>query len=453
MSEPPNVQPTGNSDTHGSSVADGTDWASRTKTPSSVLTQSGVRPPPPAEHPLSPSDHDRHDERDVPPAPHTNAFQFETTRDRTRKASNNTQSVRATRRRLHRWMRIGGCGGASARNSAKRSTPLLLHQRSQLRGARHPPGRGERLGDLLGREVPQRVFVHAGRVALQREDHHHVREVHGLAPGRGPHLDEEDVDQPQLALLDHQVGGLDVPVGETDVPHPPDELETLLDHVVGDVDVADLDGVVEELHHDHVLPLRRDLDDPVRLRGRETLVVHEAERVVLVLDEPADRSERRLVLERPVQDRPPELVPAVGADVVLRVQLGEQVPAVLVLGRGHGHPERRRASRALQPDRFDRDDVQAELVLHRADDRLAAASADVEVRGLPAPVRDGEDVVRREPSERRQPGGDAEDRAEAGAGRLVDREVHPGEPDDAEDDPDRPFRLEAMCAGTRSACT
>ena len=37
--------------------------------------------------------------------------------------------------------------------------------------------------------------------------------------------------------------------------------------------LADLDGVVEELHHDHVLPLRGDLDD-VSCAGRTDAGVH-----------------------------------------------------------------------------------------------------------------------------------------------------------------------------------
>ena len=383
----------------------------------------------------------------MPPATHANAFQFETTRDRTRKASSNTQSVRATRRRLHRWMRIAGCGGASARNSANRSTPLLLHQRSQLRGARHAPRRGERLGDLLGREVPQGMLVHARRVAPKREDHHHVREVDGLAPRRGPHLDEEDVDQPQLAFLDHQVRGLDVPVGQADVPHPPDQLQALLDHVVGDLGVADLDGVVEELHHDHVLALRRDLDDPVRLRGRETFVVHEAERVVLVLDEPTDRPERGLVLERPVQDRPPELVPAIRADVVLRVQLGEQVPCpasssgvATVIRSGVEPPEPSNPTGLIAMTSRPSWSFTARTIASPRRPPTSRCAA------FPRRYETGKTSFGVNHRNAVSPVGDAEDRAETGAGRLVDGEVHPGEPDDAEDDPDRPFRLVAMRA-------
>ena len=92
-----------------------------------------------------------------------------------------------------------------------------------------------------------------------------------------------------------------------------------------DLGVADLHGALEELHHDHVLALRRDLDDAVGLGRRKAVVVHQPQRVVLVLHEAPDRVERRLVLQRPVQDRAPELVPAVGANVVLRVELREDL--------------------------------------------------------------------------------------------------------------------------------
>ncbi len=53
MSEPPNDQPAGKSETHGSCVAEGTDWASRTNTLSSTFVQSGVWPVSPDVHAAS----------------------------------------------------------------------------------------------------------------------------------------------------------------------------------------------------------------------------------------------------------------------------------------------------------------------------------------------------------------------------------------------------------------
>ena len=81
-------------------------------------------------------------------------------------------------------------------------------------------------------------------------------------------------------------------------------------------------------------------------------VAHEPQRVVLVLDEPAHRLERRLVLEAPVEDRAPELVPAVGPDVVHRVELPEQVRVGVARD---AEAQRRRAARAGEADRLDVD--------------------------------------------------------------------------------------------------
>ena len=137
MLEPPNDQPAGNSATHGSCVADGTDWASRTNTPSSVLVHRGVRPA--ASRGACGERDGRHDrERDeTSGAPHANAFQFETIRPTARNAINSTQSVRSDPahapsldpdRRMRRRERS---------ELRQQVHPVLLHQRSQLGGARH----------------------------------------------------------------------------------------------------------------------------------------------------------------------------------------------------------------------------------------------------------------------------------------------------------------------------
>ena len=126
-------------------------------------------------------------------------------------------------------------------------------------------------------------------------------------------------------------------------------------------------------------------------------VAHEAQRVVLVLDEPLHRLERRLVLEPPVEERATELVPAVGPHVVHRVELPEQVGVGVALD---AEAQRRRTARAGEADRLDVEDRQAELVLDRLADRLAPPPTDVEVRGLALPVGDGEDLVRGEEAER-----------------------------------------------------
>ena len=71
-------------------------------------------------------------------------------------------------------------------------------------------------------------------------------------------------------------------------------------------------------------------------------VAQQPQRVVLVLDEPPDGLERRLVLQAPVEDRAAELVPAVGPHVVHGVELPEQVGVGVA---GDAEPQRRRAAR------------------------------------------------------------------------------------------------------------
>ena len=85
--------------------------------------------------------------------------------------------------------------------------------------------------------------------------------------------------------------------------------------------VAELVAVLEELGHEQVLPLGGQLDEAVRLRPGHARVAHHAQRVVLLLDEPAHGVERLLVLQPPVEQLPTELVPAVRAQVGARVEL------------------------------------------------------------------------------------------------------------------------------------
>ena len=170
--------------------------------------------------------------------------------------------------------------------------------------------------------------------------------------GDGRTCTKNDVDQQHLAVLHEQVGGLDVAVREPGVPELADELQALVDDVVVDVGVADLLGAVEELGDEQVLALGRHLDDAVRRRGRDADVAQEAQPRSPRTRRAADRLERRLVLEPAVEDRAAELVPAVGAHVVHRVELGEQVRVGVALD---AEPQRRRAARAGEPDRLDVD--------------------------------------------------------------------------------------------------
>ena len=108
-------------------------------------------------------------------------------------------------------------------------------------------------------------------------------------------------------------------------------------------------------------------------------VAHQTQRVVLVLDQPAHRLERRLVLEASVEDGPAELVPAVGAHVVHRVELPEQVRVGVARDV---EAQRRRTARAGEPDRLHVEHGDAELVLDAFTDRVTPPAAHVEVRGL-----------------------------------------------------------------------
>ena len=76
---------------------------------------------------------------------------------------------------------------------------------------------------------------------------------------------------------------------------------------------------------------------------------NDAQRVVLLLDQPTHGVERLLVLQPPVQQLATELVPAVRAQVGARVQLAEQVRRRRAF---HPQAQRRRAGRPAQPDRL-----------------------------------------------------------------------------------------------------
>ena len=208
--------------------------------------------------------------------------------------------------------------------------------------------------------------VHEVDVRADREDEHHVAEVHRLSPRRRLHLDEEDIDQQQVAVPHHQVRGLDVTMGQTCVPQPADHRQPFVDDAFIDVGIPDLLGTLEELHEDHVLALGLDLDDAARRRHGEALVAEQAQRVVLVLHEAPDGLEPGLVLEGAVQDGSRQLVPTVGAHVTLRVELREEIRVRVALDL---QPERCRASRPGEPDRIDLQHREPELL----SDRLIAS--------------------------------------------------------------------------------
>ena len=237
------------------------------------------------------------------------------------------------------------------------------------------------------------------RTGTQRQAEHHVGQVDGLAPWARASLDERHVDQHHVAVADEQVGRLDVAVGQAGVPQLADERQAVVDDAVVDLGLAELGRVGDELGDEQVFPLGAELDEAVRPGRGQPGEVQLVQRVVLLLDQPPDGVERLLVLQPAIQQLPPELVPAVGAQVAAGVELGEQ-PAVRVAFDLDA--QRRRTRRAGQTERFDLLDDQPELVLQRPTDRLAAGAADVQVRGPPSTVGDREGVVRGEQAESEQ---------------------------------------------------
>ena len=105
------------------------------------------------------------------------------------------------------------------------------------------------------------------------------------------------------------------------------------------------------------------------------------------------------VLQAAVQQLAAQLVPAVRAHVAAGVQLAEQDGVGVALdldAQGGG------AGRAGQPERLDFFHGQAQLILQRPPDRLAAGPADVQVGAAATVVADGEDLVGGEPAEGEQ---------------------------------------------------
>ena len=155
---PPSSHPAGSDATHGTSVADGTDWAISTimsPVPQSGGTLDGqvVRRG-----------------RSMPTA--WTAARASDGHDGDRQARRDGRSSAAAR--------CAAARGPGARNSADEVAPVLLHHRPQLGGAGDAPGGGERLGDLVGGEVAQRAAVDALGVGA------HGRGPASCSPGRRP---------------------------------------------------------------------------------------------------------------------------------------------------------------------------------------------------------------------------------------------------------------------------
>ena len=151
-------------------------------------------------------------------------------------------------------------------------------------------------------------------------------------------------------------------------------------------DFTDLGRAVEEFGDEQVFALGGELDDARGSGGRDPGVPHQAERVVLVLDQPPHRLERRFVLEPSVEDGAAGLVPAVGTHVVHRVQLPEQVRVRITrdVNAQRGGP-----ARTCETDGFDLQHGEAELCFDRLPNRFATTAPDIEVRGLAPPYVTG----------------------------------------------------------------
>ena len=195
---------------------------------------------------------------------------------------------------------------------------------------------------------------------------------------------------------DHEVARLDIAVGDPGVPQLADHCQPLVDDRVVDLGLADFDSVFEELGDQQVLTLGGDLHDAVGPGGADPGLPQHVEGIVLVFGQAPHRLERGLVLQGAVGDGPPELVPAVGADVALGVQLGEHE---LLRAALDPQPQRGRPGGGVQADRLDLGHVQSELVGHGLADRLPAPAGHVHVCGPAAPVGDREHLIRGEITE------------------------------------------------------
>ena len=296
---------------------------------------------------------------------------------------------------LQRWMEMGARSGASSRNRFRRGAAVGLQLDLELGRDGQADRRRARLGDLVGGEHLGGACVHPLRVGPQCQDEQHVGQVDRLPPRRRTNLQRGDVDQLQMPVAHQQVGRLDVTVGHPDVPEGPHHAKALVDDRVVDLGVAKVPGVLEELRDQHVFLVGSELHQAIRAGDPHPVVGQQAQGVVLVGGQAAHRADRGLVLELAVEDGAAEPVPAVGPLVAGGVDLAEHPAAVL-----QRHPQRRGASRALQPELLHLGHGQAELVGHGADDRPAALAAEVQVGGVAAGlVGDGEALLRDPPPE------------------------------------------------------
>ena len=230
----PNDQPSGTSRTHGTKEAVGTDWASSHRGSSSwqdrLAMDSGVVPASllisASRKPSSDQDRQRDHQEQQPHPPQAPPLD----RDRTGPSRQQVQEL------------------------VVQVAALLADHPAQLRRDGEPACSCEGLLELGRAELADGSAVDPCRIRAQRQAEHHVRQVDGLAPRAGASLGEGHIDQQQTAVPDEQVGGLDVPMGQTGVPQVPDQHQPVVDDLVVDDGVAELCGVCEELGDQQVLP-------------------------------------------------------------------------------------------------------------------------------------------------------------------------------------------------------
>ena len=210
-----------------------------------------------------------------------------TTRDTT------SPAARATRRTLHRWMRDRPALGRQPAELLQQVTTVLLHHQPKLGGAGDAAGRRERLGDLRGGEVLQRMLVDPFRIGLTARTSIMLPRSTACRHGEGRTWTKNASTSSTLPSRTMRLPGLMSRWARPASHSFRIEQQPLVDDLVGDLGLADLRRPVEELHDDQVLALGGDLDDAVRRGHRQFHVLHQAQGVVLVLARTGGRSGTR----------------------------------------------------------------------------------------------------------------------------------------------------------------
>ena len=170
------------------------------------------------------------------------------------------------RRTLHRCKETGRRAGASARNSATRSRPSCFMTARSCVGLAMPRAAANASAISSGvKNRSARWYTRSASVRTARTSIMLARST-ACRHGEGRTWAKATSMRQHVAVLDQQVGRLDVAVSEPGVPELADQPEPLVDHAVVDLGIADLLGTVEELGDEQVLALGGELDDARRVR-------------------------------------------------------------------------------------------------------------------------------------------------------------------------------------------